>query len=379
MTKVSVLIGTYNRANLVVTAIKSALQQPLHDLEVVVVDDGSGDSTREAINNLGDARIRYIYQENRGFPYALNRGFQVSTGEYIGIIGDDDGYVHDGLAPLVELLDRSPEIGLAAGGYNLVDESGQMVGESKPWQSFPHLDLPTLLTTMPFLEQSMLVRRQWVEKIAGFDEKLVGGSEDWDFFIRLALAGCRMAWVKSVVSNYCVRTLSSYIQSSRLEESVLYILEKAFNSPAMPENILLRRSHVYHTAYLNMAEHLYSLRQYELGGKYLERVIQLDPGLTERGGQRLAALIAQWSFGWRAANSPQDYRANLIDHLPAAAANIPSFRQKVAAEAAVIRLYRAYGQRDKKAVQSAGLDILRNDPRRILDRGVLSVLSRSII
>jgi glycosyltransferase involved in cell wall biosynthesis len=113
MTKISILIATYNRAELVKQAVISVLAQSFEDLEVIVVDDGSSDHTEKAIQSLEDPRIKYIYQSNQGAASAWNRGFQASEGDYIGILGDDDAYLPDGLAPLARLLDEQPETGVA--------------------------------------------------------------------------------------------------------------------------------------------------------------------------------------------------------------------------------------------------------------------------
>src|SRR5712691_7906116 len=81
--EVSVIIPTYNRARYLHQAIGSALEQPLEDLEVIVVDDGSTDDTRAIVNSYLDPRLRYVYQDNQGATAAFNAGVNCSRGEYI--------------------------------------------------------------------------------------------------------------------------------------------------------------------------------------------------------------------------------------------------------------------------------------------------------
>lgn len=89
---VSVLIPTFNRSKLVVRAIRSALQQTYKNIEVVVVDDGSTDDTREAIAALGDSRVRYFYTPNRGRSAARNLGLTKILGDYIAFLDSDDEF-----------------------------------------------------------------------------------------------------------------------------------------------------------------------------------------------------------------------------------------------------------------------------------------------
>ena len=80
---VSVVIPTYNRAHLLKDAIQSVLVQTFTDFEIIIVDDGSTDDTRELINSFDDPRIRYVKQENAGVSAARNRAMELATGELI--------------------------------------------------------------------------------------------------------------------------------------------------------------------------------------------------------------------------------------------------------------------------------------------------------
>jgi len=89
---VSVIIPTYNRAQLVGRAIQSALNQTYQDFEIIVVDDGSTDNTEEAMKGFGDERIRYIrHKENSGSSAAPgNTAIRTARGEYIAFQDSDD-------------------------------------------------------------------------------------------------------------------------------------------------------------------------------------------------------------------------------------------------------------------------------------------------
>ncbi|HKK53946.1 MAG TPA: glycosyltransferase family A protein [Patescibacteria group bacterium] len=98
--KISVIIPTYNRANFLPRAIKSVLNQTFKDFELIIVDDGSTDNTKEVINNYlkNDDRIKYIYQQNSGGPpKPKNTGIKIAKGEYIAFLDSDDEWFKDKL------------------------------------------------------------------------------------------------------------------------------------------------------------------------------------------------------------------------------------------------------------------------------------------
>ena len=87
--RISVIIPTYNYAHFLIDAVQSVLSQPVTDLEVIVVDDGSTDDT-VVVLNLFKSRINYIHQDNCGLSAARNTGIAASTGEYIEFLDADD-------------------------------------------------------------------------------------------------------------------------------------------------------------------------------------------------------------------------------------------------------------------------------------------------
>jgi len=81
--RVSIITSTYNRANLLAQAIRSALAQTFSNFEMVIVDDGSQDNSRRVVEGFGDPRIRYVYQPNAGLAAGRNTAIRHARGEYI--------------------------------------------------------------------------------------------------------------------------------------------------------------------------------------------------------------------------------------------------------------------------------------------------------
>ena len=106
---VSVIIPTYNRAKYITSAIDSVLSQTYNNIEIIVVDDGSNDSTREVLYRYGN-KIRYVYQENLGVSAARNRGIELSKGEWIAFLDSDDVWFPKKLSVQMEHISERPEI-----------------------------------------------------------------------------------------------------------------------------------------------------------------------------------------------------------------------------------------------------------------------------
>ena len=101
---ISVIIPTYNRANTIVRSIDSVLNQTYKDIELIVVDDGSTDNTKELVLAINDSRIRYIYQDNAGACVARNTGIDNAKGEYIAFQDSDDEWVVNKLELQLEII-----------------------------------------------------------------------------------------------------------------------------------------------------------------------------------------------------------------------------------------------------------------------------------
>jgi glycosyltransferase involved in cell wall biosynthesis len=124
--KVSVIIPTYNRQELVQEAIASVMQQSYRDVEIIVIDDGSTDLTEQALKRFS-ADIRYVRQENRGVNAARNHAVELAAGEYIALLDSDDLWQEFKLALEVSILDAHPEIGFAFGDFFVLKPDGQLV------------------------------------------------------------------------------------------------------------------------------------------------------------------------------------------------------------------------------------------------------------
>lgn len=119
---VSIILPTFNRAQLIERAVNSVIKQTFKDWEIIIVDDGSSDSTFEIVNKYLQEfeNIRYIKHSNRKPPLSLNAGMLASVGYYITFLGSDDAYKQDHLRLRVEYLNDHHETDLIHGGLEII-------------------------------------------------------------------------------------------------------------------------------------------------------------------------------------------------------------------------------------------------------------------
>ena len=124
---ISVVVPTYNRVGRLRQVITALEQQayPSDAYEVIIISDGSTDSTREAVGSVRDARVKYLYQSNTGQAIARNSGAAQAQGDYLVFLDHDDELLPAALETAVRALDSDPGLGLVAGGYEQINREGR--------------------------------------------------------------------------------------------------------------------------------------------------------------------------------------------------------------------------------------------------------------
>lgn len=187
---ISVIIATYNRVDTIARAIDSVLTQSYKNLELIVIDDGSTDQTKDVVGSyLKDHRISYFYQENGGNNvYPMNKGVELSRGEYIAILDDDDIWSDkDKIKKQAEFLEKNKEYVLVGGGAVKSDRSGrEIVRYLMPEKDYDIRQ--KILTSSMFVHVSVLFRKESWRKVGGYDKNF-GGAADWDLWMKLGNVG----------------------------------------------------------------------------------------------------------------------------------------------------------------------------------------------
>lgn len=185
MPQVSVILTTYNRADLIGEAIKSVLAQTYRDWELIVMDDGSTDGTGEVVKAFvqKDSRIRHIRQSNRGISAARARSIAFARGEYVAFLDDDDEFMADKLEFQVRFLDAHPEIGMVYSYVDMVDAEKKLI---QKWPSYGFAQNFVELIKDCFIQpNAALVRMECFKKLGTFRSDFRGG-DDYEMWLRIA-------------------------------------------------------------------------------------------------------------------------------------------------------------------------------------------------
>ncbi len=184
---VSVIIPTHNRAELVGQAVQSVLNQTYRKMEIIVVDDGSTDNTRDVLRKY-HATIRYIYQERSERSRARNEGFRYSKGDYVAFLDSDDLWLPMKIEKQVQVLNGNSDIGLVYTEVQYIDINGRpYIGDicwDKPVRPALYEDLMTH-NVITGTTSSVMVRRTCLDKVGLFDESM-NTCEDLDLYRRIA-------------------------------------------------------------------------------------------------------------------------------------------------------------------------------------------------
>ncbi len=227
LTKVSVVIPTYNGAAEVRRAIDSALAQDGCEVEVIPVNDGSTDDTKAVLDSYGD-RIKAVHQKNSGPAATRNAGIAAATGEWVAFLDHDDYWKPGKLKAQLEAAARTNADVIYTNAENFGDVNRVAELRSIPDQ-MPEGDLfePLLLDNF-IVVSSTMVRRSLLQQVGGFNAP--PGVEDWDLWLRLATSGAKFAPVREALTMYQWRPGSLSKNFERMREIRRQIIRNAMAS-----------------------------------------------------------------------------------------------------------------------------------------------------
>lgn len=189
---VSICIPTYNRKEFLSQALASALAQTYENFEVVVVDDGSIDGTKEMLQGIKDPRVRYFCNDiNRGRPYSRNRCIDEAKGEYILWLDDDDILDREILYKYLLLLEQYEDAEVV---YGILQDlnTGEIFFNPKDFYSNGITLMNNLLTQgCPLPNPGTMVKKSLYNKFGKYNEEFIR-AQDYEFWTRIALhAQCK--------------------------------------------------------------------------------------------------------------------------------------------------------------------------------------------
>lgn len=187
---ISVIIPTYNRANYLKNSIQSVISQTIKDIEIIIINNYSTDTTLDVISSFDDQRIKIINFKNGGvIARSRNQGMVQSTGKYITFLDDDDIWCPYKLELQINYMESHPDFGAVYSNAIIIDEEDNKKGflldrsSAKDGHIFQHLLGGNFITIL-----TVLMRRELLESIGLFNEEpSLIAAEDYEYWMRIAL------------------------------------------------------------------------------------------------------------------------------------------------------------------------------------------------
>jgi len=230
--KVSIIIPSYNQGNFIERTIKSVLSQTYRNIEIIVIDGGSKDNTLEVLRNYSNDIDYLLSEKDSGQGEAINKGIDISTGEFITWINSDDILCNDSIEIVITEFIRDKSIDFIYGNVELINESDMHVGFIsgskilKPEVYFHHdINIPQQgsMWKKYIGEELLYVNTRWHYVL------------DRDFFLRISLVG---------KSFYIPRLLGKFRQHTN-SKSVKFFQKWAEEIPAMYSQLFNDRNWIY--------------------------------------------------------------------------------------------------------------------------------------
>lgn len=280
MAEVSVIIPTYNRADLLPRAIGSVVNQTFGDFELIVVDDGSTDSTREVVGNFcrADSRIRYIHQENSGSPAApRNVGIQQATGRYIAFLDHDDEWLPTKIEKQRSLFINAPaDVGFIGCNILIVDSVAGEVLRIHDLNDYMGEGFVKGVLGYNFVltASAVIARKEVFRTVGGFDNALKIG-DDLDMWLRIS-DKFGFDFVRDALVKYYVHK-GNASRSQDFAEAT-FELEKIF---VKHRSIYERYPDVYRRILRQLGSKFCSLGEAKRGRGYYTELIRSGGGSAE--------------------------------------------------------------------------------------------------
>ncbi len=370
----SIIIPNYNHARFIGDAINSVLNQTCPDHEVIVVDDGSRDDSRQVIAQFGD-KVNSIFQDNQGLSAARNIGIQAARGAFIGVLDADDMYEPDFIETLVSQMESRPDADGIYCGYRFVDEANRPLPQVEA-REVPPDDLFQALVDGNFLvPEAMLVRNYCYEK-AGFFDTSLSALEDLDMWLRIA-AQFKIIHTTEVLTRHRILSGSMSSDPDRQYRNRMSVLSKHFGAEPVKGGAWAEaQRNAYGHGYLTSAVEYLQVQNESRAYDCIYSMVNACPDLLTSMETFYELGCGGQPKGWRGDFSSLDLLSNyqMVMRLLEKLSNAPELDQfKRVKRLAYANTYYAfgllaYGQGRTGAARNYFLGALKYSPDLLVDR-----------
>lgn len=277
---VSINLCCYNSEKYLEETLQSIFAQTYTDWELVVVNDGSTDSTERIIRrHIADGRpIVYHSQANAGLGNARNKAVELSSGHFIALIDHDDVWRPEKLARQMPLLERQPAVGLVFSDCEIIDSRGQVSGTywqcwGKPYRGQVFADL----LVNDFIPCLTAVLRKEVMTAVGLFRRELAIAEDWDLFLRVARR-YPVDFVDKPLAMYRIHETNAFQSLERRYPEIITVTKEWMQRcPDLPQKVRAKlRCNM--AGYWNaLGQHYLSLARHQEARKHIACSVRLQP------------------------------------------------------------------------------------------------------
>lgn len=241
---VSVIIPSYNHASYIEESVKSVWNQTYQNIELLVVDDGSSDTSVSIIRELeknSPIPMRVVAKENEGLCRTLNKALEEVSGDYICVLASDDVMLPEKTEIQVGFMEVNTDITMCCGHYIVMTENDEISFENK----IGEITFRELLSRNRIAAVTCMLRRADLLKLGGYDEQSY--IEDWDLWLRISNKG-KIYCINHTLAKYRQHESNASSNKKKMLEAKYYILNKWKESPFYREG--LREVYVFHLSIL---------------------------------------------------------------------------------------------------------------------------------
>ncbi|MGB6193295.1 MAG: glycosyltransferase family 2 protein [Terracidiphilus sp.] len=202
--KISIVTLSFNQATYLRAAIDSVLQQGYPDLDYIVVDPGSKDSSREIVHSYGDRIAHLIFEPDHGASDGLNKGFARATGEIFGFLNADDLLEPGALQRVADFFSRNPQCDIAFGNGHVIDGEGNRL---KHYRARDFTARRYFYGGSQWLQQSTFFRAASFRQSGGFN---IENRTCWDgeLFVTMVSRGARAGYIDADLAGFRIHPSS---------------------------------------------------------------------------------------------------------------------------------------------------------------------------
>ncbi|HHU93352.1 MAG TPA: glycosyltransferase [Halanaerobiaceae bacterium] len=224
---VSIIMPVYNSARYLSEAIESCLDQTYRKFELIIIDDGSNDDSKEIIEfywrKYPDKIKVHFFQKNQGAAAARNKGIKMARGDYLVFADSDDIQDKERIQQIIESIKRD-KVDMVFNNCLMIDENGQSLGKD--------LGFPEILNNSNGLLLSLQRNYFWTslatvknDRLVYFDESLMR-SEDYDLFLKLLFHGWKFTFIKEPLVKYRIHSGNDSSDYEKARKATIKILNK---------------------------------------------------------------------------------------------------------------------------------------------------------